>query len=200
MMQFSKPSLRRVVAMAVLALTSAGCIDSAEPPSAAPPESPDELSAPVSPAPADPAPGGVSVDLLDGPGMAEVLENRRGRVVLVDFWATWCSSCVEQFPHTVELHQRLAERGLSVVSVSLNEPEEKDAVLEFLESKKATLANYISRHGGSDKSMEAFDLEGGLPHYKLYDRQGKLHRTFAPGAENLDPHDIDVAIETLLGP
>jgi len=154
----------------------------------------------VQPESSTPSEGEVSVALIDGAGLAGVIERNRGRVVLVDFWATWCESCVEQFPHTIDLHRRLVEQGLSVVTVSLNEPEEEDAVLQFLKGKGATSTNYISRNGGSDKSMEDFDIDGGLPHYKLYNRQGHLHRAFATGPESLDPSEIDRAVETLLGP
>ena len=52
----------------------------------------------------------------------------RGKVVLVDFWATWCLPCMAQLPHTVELADRFRDRGLTVATVSLDEPENIEQV------------------------------------------------------------------------
>src|SRR5688500_9119737 len=59
---------------------------------------------------------------VDRDGLDALIEKQRGRVVLVDFWATWCGPCVEQLPHAIELAGRLSERGLTVVTVSLDDP------------------------------------------------------------------------------
>ena len=72
--------------------------------------------------PAETRPTPVALHTINPPGLARLLAQRRGRVVLVDFWATWCQPCVEWFPHTVDLQQRLAARGLTVVSLSLDDP------------------------------------------------------------------------------
>ncbi len=201
----------RAIALAVLVLVLAGCGETGQPLSANPrpladarqeprsakPFDGDPLS--ESPRTSDPPAERIGIDLVDGPELAEFLRKSRGRVVLVDFWATWCGTCMEQFPHMVELHDRLSPRGLTVVSVSLDEPEDRATVLDFLRSKNATLTNYLGRHGGSDKSMEEFDIQGGLPHYKLYDRRGKLLQTFGSGPDGLDSQQIDATVERLLG-
>ena len=142
----------------------------------------------------------VTVRVVDETEFAGVLQRYRGKVVLIDFWATWCDSCLELFPHTVELHKRFADRGLAVISVSFDEPEGEPTVLKLLVSKGATFDNFISRYGGSDRSLDAFGLEdGALPHYKLYDRTGRLHKTFRSSAGPIDAEDIDRTVEELLG-
>ena len=162
--------------------------------------SPSPPGADAPPAPPGPDTPPVTVEVLDEQGFADLLGRHRGRVVLVDFWATWCSSCKEQLPHTIALQEKLGEKGLTVITVSLDDPEQKDAVLRVLEDKQARTANYLSQYGGSEKSMEVFAIEDGtLPHYKLYDRQGKLAHTFASGTRNIEPDEIDRAIEALLG-
>src|SRR5262245_43132161 len=50
---------------------------------------------------------------------AAVKENK-GKVVLVDFWATWCGPCRERFPHLVHMHQKYSGRGLVCITVSLD--------------------------------------------------------------------------------
>lgn len=142
----------------------------------------------------------VGVALIDEAGFKTLLEDYQGQVLLIDFWATWCVSCLKQFPHTVKLYEKFADRGLSVVTISLDDPEKKAEVHEFLRKQDATTDNYISQYGGSDKSMQVFGIESGLPHYKVYDRQGKLHRTFATGQENIDLEELDQAVEELVGP
>lgn len=145
------------------------------------------------------ASGQPTVRVIDETEFAQVLEQYRGKVLLVDFWATWCISCLELFPHTVELHKRLADRGLAVISVSFDDPEIEQTVLRTLVSKRATFDNFISRYGGSTKSLDAFGLEdGSLPHYRLYDRSGKLRRSLHSSAGPIKPEDIDQAVEELL--
>jgi thiol-disulfide isomerase/thioredoxin len=138
-----------------------------------------------------------TLQIVDKAGFAEVLAKHRGRVVLVDFWATWCEPCVELFPHTVELHRRLADRGLVVISMSLDDPDNEQAVQKFLIEQGATFENYLSQYGTGSESSEAFDLTG-VPHLKLYDREGRLHKTFPAPGQSIDPSEIDRAVEELL--
>ena len=101
------------------------------------------------------------------------------------------------FPHTVELHRELAERGLVVISVSLDEPEDREAVRAFLVAQEATFENYLSRYGVGSAAFEAFELDA-VPHLKLYDRDGNLHRVFSGSGAAIAPDEIQRAIEELL--
>ncbi len=141
----------------------------------------------------------IVLDMIDENEFAEVLEQKQGQVVLVDFWATWCEPCMKLFPHTVELHERFAEKGLAVIAVSLDDPDDRDSVRTFLQEQGAAFDNFISSHGIGPASFEAFAIEdGAVPHFKLYDRKGNLYRTFSSGASPLSPREIDRAIEQLL--
>ena len=140
------------------------------------------------------------LDVIDEIAFGKVLQRHRGQVVLVDYWATWCPDCMEFFPHTVGLHKRFADRGLIVISVSFDEPDEdRAAALEFLAKQGATFQNFISQYGAGTQSAEAFALEAGLPQINLYDRQGKLHKSFGGESGQVDPQDLDRAVEELLG-
>lgn len=72
--------------------------------------------------------------------------NKDAKFTLVDVWASWCLPCKENFPHLVEMNAKFADKGLSVASLSFDDPTEpkqvKDAI-EFLTAKKAVFANYL---------------------------------------------------------
>lgn len=142
----------------------------------------------------------VKLAVIDKAGFSEALKQNRGNVVLIDFWATWCPECRELFPHTVALHRQFADRGLTVISIAFDEPEDQATALKFLTEKRATCDNFISKYGSKAESYQVFAIpDGALPHLKLYDRNGKLHRTFASGRETIETEEIDRAVKELLG-
>lgn len=148
---------------------------------------------------AAPAPRPVSLSVVDEQEFAAALAAQQGKVVLVDFWATWCEPCREAFPHVVKLHERLGHRGLVVMSVSMDDPEDEPAVRAFLEKQRAAFANFLSRYGTGSRGFEAFAIEdGSVPCYRLYDRQGKLLRTFSSGGRQIDMGELDRAVEAAL--
>jgi len=103
----------------------------------------------------------------------------QGKVVLVDYWATYCAPCRQQFPHTVQMSQELAEQGFVAISVCCDEPEKEAEALSFLKKSGATFQNFRSSLGGDEDALLAFEIDGGaLPHYKLYGRDGGLQKAF----------------------
>jgi len=141
---------------------------------------------------------GEKLQLIDADGLAQFVDQHRGKVVLIDFWATWCPPCLQLFPHTVELHKRWADRGLVVAAVSLDDPSDDSTVRRFLAAKGADFTNFISRFGTSGQSAEEFNITGGgIPFLHIYDRHGKLLKTLG-GDKPVDPQKIDQTIEEAL--
>jgi thiol-disulfide isomerase/thioredoxin len=153
-------------------------------------------------APLESAQSKISVRQIDKDGLAAVISHLPGKVVLVDYWATWCPKCRETFSHSVELSRKFGSEGLVVISLACDDAGHIDEVLAFLREQNAEIQNLRSAFGSDEKTFEDFEIDGGaLPHYKLFDRKGKLHRTFAsdPAVEKqFALKEIDAAIEALL--
>jgi thiol-disulfide isomerase/thioredoxin len=142
-----------------------------------------------------PSPAEISIRAVSAADFTATVERRRGKVVLVDYWATWCEPCTKLFPHTVTLHRELAGEGLAVVSVSLDEAEDEPAVLRFLTAQGAAFENLRSQTGASSRSFTEFEIERGIPFMQLYDRAGKLRKKFlAP----FKPDQVREAVKQLL--
>jgi thiol-disulfide isomerase/thioredoxin len=143
----------------------------------------------------------IETSVVDRAAYDAVVAGQSGKVVLVDFWATWCGPCLEQLPHSVELAEKFGDK-LAVVTVSMDDPAEAARVQKkLLELGAAKVVNLISE-GTGPRGMEAFEIDGGaLPHYKLYNRTGKLRRTFAldPTAKKqFTPADVAAAVAELV--
>jgi thiol-disulfide isomerase/thioredoxin len=108
------------------------------------------------------------------------LASLRGKVVLVDFWATWCGPCRKGLPETQKLHEELASKGLAVLAVT---HEEKPLVQEFIQSEGFKFPTYIDDEG---KMNQAYGIES-IPTVAIIDREGKLS-AFMIGLQ--DPADI----------
>jgi len=107
-------------------------------------------------------------------------EKEKGRVVVVNYWATWCEPCREEFPDLIELQRRHAGRGLVLLSISLDTPAVREtAVREFLAQQRPVFPVFIKTAGDPDAFINAIDPDwsGALPATFIYDRTG--HRRHA---------------------
>ena len=135
------------------------------------------------------APGFV-LDSLSGTrlGLAEY----RGRVVLLNFWATWCPPCLEEMPSMEALYQRLRQRGMVVLAVSSDEGP-PDSVRRFTERLGVTFPVLLDRDGAVSASYGARNLPASF----VLDRGGRVIAA-ALGARDRGSADAMARFEALL--
>lgn len=137
------------------------------------------------------------VNALDAAGLKRAVAARRGRVVLLNFWATWCPPCVKEFPDLVRVYNKHKSRGLDLITVSFDEPEDlRSKVVPFLQRHRLVSGTYIQK-GGPQQFVERFDprWEGAVPRTYVYDRRGKLVRVLEG---ELSAADMEKAVAPLL--
>jgi thiol-disulfide isomerase/thioredoxin len=144
--------------------------------------------------------GSVTVQLVTPDEFKKLVADQKGKVVLVDFWATYCAPCRAQFPKTLELAKRLGSQGFTAISMSMDEPKEQPKVLHFLQEQNAGIINLANKIDDTEAAFGALDIDGGaLPHYKIFARNGKLRRKFGGDPDHpFDEKDVEKEVTAAL--
>jgi thiol-disulfide isomerase/thioredoxin len=118
----------------------------------------------------------VTVDLVSKMDLAKLRTNPSHQMMLVDFWATWCGSCVAEFADIEDTLRMYSDRDLSLVTISVNMPDEQAGVLRFLQKKHATSRNLLFSSTDTAEMQRAFDpsWDSAVPYTVLLSADGKV--------------------------
>jgi thiol-disulfide isomerase/thioredoxin len=127
----------------------------------------------------------------------KMLSAHKGKIVLVDFWATWCVPCRAEMPQLVKLSEKLKARGFDLVTVSADEPDKELAAFQVLKENAVAAPFYLKKAADDDNFYNLVDSKwsGEMPAMFIYDRSGKRVRSFLG---ETPVKDIEAAIQKLL--
>jgi thiol-disulfide isomerase/thioredoxin len=120
----------------------------------------------------------VSIELASVDRLKELRKNAgTGKLLLVNFWTTWCGPCVGEFPELQKMVRMYRARALNIVTVSINAPDEKEMVLSFLKEQHAINRNLLFNGNDAADIMPAFGdtgWNGGAPFTVLIGPAGEV--------------------------
>jgi cytochrome c biogenesis protein CcmG, thiol:disulfide interchange protein DsbE len=143
---------------------------------------------PQAKAPSDP-------QLIDAPGFQKIVAKYHGKPLLINFWATWCEPCRDEYPLLNELAKQYQPQGLAVVGVNYDQDGDLILMRRFIARYKPVFTNYRKKQGGEAEFNQIIPgWKGELPATVFYDRDGKqvghilgagTRETFEPAIRSL---------------
>jgi len=118
----------------------------------------------------------VSVTMTTPEILKKLRGNGTGKLLLVNFWATWCGPCVAEFPDLQDTYRMYRNRGLGLVTVSEDVPEAKPDVFAFLGKNHASTVNYLFASDDTSGVQDSFDpkMSGAVPFTLLFSPKGDV--------------------------
>ncbi|NDQ57161.1 MAG: TlpA family protein disulfide reductase [Acidipila sp.] len=115
-------------------------------------------------------------EVIDGTRYLALVKERRGKPLMVSFWATWCEPCRDEYPMVVDLARQYGEKRLSVIGVSLDEDAEAGLMRRFLARAVPGFPNYRKKPGNEEAFINRVNPKwsGALPATFFYSREGQL--------------------------
>ena len=126
----------------------------------------------------------LQITLPDLDGNTTSVSEYKGRVIMLNFWATWCPPCQDEVPDFVELYERFGEQGLTIIGISMDQ-DPPDAVKEFVRENEM---KFLILYAG-DQAEDIVEQVGGIrgiPTTFLLDRDGNLVVKMTGVAEKAD--------------
>jgi len=120
-------------------------------------------------------------EVIDAQGYTRLLEQYRGKALLVNFWATWCEPCRDEYPMLVDLAKQFAPQGVAVVGISMDDDSDMNLVRRFLVRNHPGFPNYRQKPGiDLDAFYQAVNPEwrGSMPETVFYSADGHILGSF----------------------
>lgn len=104
----------------------------------------------------------------------------KGKVILIDFWATWCAPCVAEMPNVIKAYNEYKDQGFEVIGISLDE--DKPALDSFVKEHKMPWAQYFDGKGWGNEIAQRFGISS-IPATFLVGKEGKIIASNLRGAQ-----------------
>lgn len=117
---------------------------------------------------------------IDEQGLETLLENNKGKVLLINFWAYWCQPCVEEFPDLMKLRNEYQGENFELVFITLDFGDAlKTKSPEFLQQQGVDFVTYYNAFDKDEEliSRMSQDWDGGIPATFIYSKDGELKET-----------------------
>ena len=109
--------------------------------------------------------------------MTALKDANKGKVMLINFWATWCKPCVKEFPELVKLYSNYKDKGFELIFISVDVSEDVESkVIPFLKKQNVDFVTYYNKFDKPEELINYIDKdwEGAIPSTYIYDKEGKL--------------------------
>src|SRR5262245_31700329 len=140
----------------------------------------------------------VELKSIDEVGLERLVRNDTDKLLVVNVWATWCGPCVAEMPDFITMNRMYRKRNFQMVTISMDEPEQKDAALKLLRENHASTTNCISSVTNRDRLADILDKEwqGPIPYTVLIAPGGKVvYRKSGP----IEPIEVRKQIVDYIG-
>jgi thiol-disulfide isomerase/thioredoxin len=137
----------------------------------------------------------VALNVCKWADLEKAIAAHQGKVVVVDVWATYCVPCVKKFPDMLAMQKKYADKGVVLISVSLDDKSDADKAQKVLKKMDAKIQNFLL-----DETVEVADAKLGgtaLPVVRVMGRDGSLKKLFKP-EDVFEVSDVEKAVKELL--
>jgi thiol-disulfide isomerase/thioredoxin len=127
---------------------------------------------------------------LDGKPLS--IANYKNKIVMIDFWATWCPPCRGEIPNIVKTYQKYHDKGFEIIGISLDKDGDKDKLISFTKENKMPWRQYFDGKGWQNEMAVQYGIQS-IPTAFLLDGKGNII------AKGNDVRGVDENGDELLG-
>lgn len=124
------------------------------------------------------------IHLKDIKDIENIKSENSGKVLVFNFWASWCKPCVEEFPDFLKLHDNFMNKDFKLIFISLDFKEDIESKLNpFLKNNNVDFTTYLLDAGNPEEIMNYFSKrwDGGIPSTFIFDKSGKMKKFILGG-------------------